>query len=136
VYEIRSEPSTLGGAVGIPSSGVRLLDRLGVFEELSKRAGATMKMALHSSRGAELGELDLAAWSEAKTGYGYLRVKRSDLQDVLLAKAAEEGIQVQYGMRIVSIEASDKQGEIVTFSDGTIDTADLLLGCDVIHSAV
>jgi len=69
-----------------------------------------MKIALHSSHGAELKELDLALRVRLKVGMSI--VKRSDLQDVLLAKAAEEGMQVQFGMRIISIKASDKQGEI------------------------
>jgi 2-polyprenyl-6-methoxyphenol hydroxylase-like FAD-dependent oxidoreductase len=90
---------------------------------------------VHSSWGQELGEFDTATWSEAKTGYGYFRVKRTDLQVVLLERAQTEGIQIHYGKRIISIQAND-DGETITFSDGTGDSADLLLGCDGIHSSV
>jgi hypothetical protein len=69
-----------------------------------------MKIALHSSHGAALRELDLALRVRLRVGMSI--VKRSDLQDVLLAKAAEEGMQVQFGIWIISIKASDKQGEI------------------------
>ena len=78
----------------------------------------------------------MAFWSEAKTGYGYFRVMRTDLQNVLLQKAQKEGIQIRYGKQIVSIQAKDDEGETVRFSDGTADTADLILGCDGIHSSV
>ncbi|KAJ4329000.1 hypothetical protein N0V84_000572 [Fusarium piperis] len=36
LYEIRPEPKTLGGAIGIQPNGLRLLDRLGVSDELHK----------------------------------------------------------------------------------------------------
>lgn len=32
-YELRPEPTTLGGAIGILSSGLRLLHRLGVYDK-------------------------------------------------------------------------------------------------------
>lgn len=31
VYEIRSEPTTLGGAVQLPPNGLRLIERLGLL---------------------------------------------------------------------------------------------------------
>jgi 2-polyprenyl-6-methoxyphenol hydroxylase-like FAD-dependent oxidoreductase len=79
----------------------------------------------------------MAAWSEAKTGYGYMRVKRAVLGEVLLQKITEEGpgIQVRWGKRVVEVQ-EDGNGAIVMFEDGTKDTADLVLGCDGIHSAI
>lgn len=135
IYEIRSIPSTLGGAIGIPCNGVRLLDRLGVYQALVGRATMTKAMILYSSQGKELGEIELGAWSTAKTGYGYMRVKRTDLQDVLVDSVQKEGIQIHYG-KVLSAVEENESGVTVTFSDGTTDTADLLLGCDGIHSSV
>ncbi|GFF60512.1 predicted protein [Aspergillus lentulus] len=37
VYELRPEPTTFGGAVNIPSNGLRLIDRLGLYEKLCSR---------------------------------------------------------------------------------------------------
>jgi 2-polyprenyl-6-methoxyphenol hydroxylase-like FAD-dependent oxidoreductase len=83
-----------------------------------------------------LGEFDIGSWSEEKTGYSVMRVRRSDLQDVLLDAVREEGIQVHYSRQVVRIEEKDDGGIAATFSDGAIETADLLLGCDGIHSTV
>jgi len=135
IYEIRPEPTTLGGAIIIPCNGTRLLDRLGVYEALLLRAPQDLKTALYSSQGSLLGETKLGTWSAEKTGYGHMRVRRADLQDVLLQALQEEGIQVQYNKQPVGIKEND-DGVAVTFSDSTTYTADILLGCDGIHSSV
>jgi 2-polyprenyl-6-methoxyphenol hydroxylase-like FAD-dependent oxidoreductase len=135
VYEIRTEPTTLGGSIGIPSNGLRLLQRMGVYEELLARGSKSSTTMLHSSQGTDLGGIDMVSWSEKKTGFGYLRIKRTDLVDVLTDATQKRGIPIYYGKQVVAIEEGD-QGVTVTFSDGTADTGDLLLGCDGIHSRV
>ncbi|KAK1763183.1 hypothetical protein QBC33DRAFT_598654 [Phialemonium atrogriseum] len=37
VYEVRDAPTSLGGAVMVPCNGLRLLDRLGLYDELARR---------------------------------------------------------------------------------------------------
>lgn len=54
---------------------------------------------------------------------------------VLCAATDKAGIKIHYSKSIVGIEQKD-QGVTATFSDGTFATADFLLGCDGIHSAV
>ncbi|KAI5922990.1 hypothetical protein F4810DRAFT_720629 [Camillea tinctor] len=125
VYEIRQEPTSLGGAIGIPSNGLRLLYRLGLFNKLLTKGAETPKLVMHSTK----------AWSKEKTGFGYVRVRRADLMDVLLEAVREAGIPVHYGKHIVGI--TEANGEITSFfSDGTSNAADFLLGCDGIHSTV
>lgn len=79
--------------------------------------------------------MDLATWSKDKTGFGYVRIKRGDLMEVLLEAAEAANIEIHYGKRITSIE---EKGDQVTarFEDGTDDTGDILIGCDGIHSKV
>lgn len=135
VYEVRPEPSTLGGAIIVPCNGIRLLDLLGVYDKISLLAPKIVTSAAYSSHGTKLGELELGTWSATKTGYKSMRIRRTDLQNVLLDKVRQLGIPVCFGKRIVAIEEQD-DGVEVTFSDGTSDTAHLLLGCDGIHSSV
>lgn len=134
VYEIRPEPITLGGAVAIPCNGLRLLDRLGLYESILTWAAQTPKITVYSSNGDILGAVDVS-WGEQKTGYGGIRVKREDLQDVLLEATRKEQIPIHDAKQMVSIQEDD-HGVTVTFSDGTMETADLLLGRDGIHSSV
>ncbi|KAK1670999.1 hypothetical protein BDP55DRAFT_732614 [Colletotrichum godetiae] len=135
VYEIRRQPTTLGGAIGIPSNGLRLLDRLGLYNDVAARGALTPKLVLYALKGCVMGEMDLSSWSEQQTGFGYLRVQRTDLMDVLLGAAKQADIQIHYGKALEKIEEQDNT-VTARFADGTADTADFLLGCDGIHSAV
>lgn len=125
----------MGGAIGIPSNGTRLLHRLGVYDELLTRGSSRSSVVMHTERGTILGESDVVGAAKEATGFGYMRIKRTDLLDVFLKAVDNAGIPVHYNKRLVSITDQD-DGVKVTFSDGTVDTADLLLGCDGIHSAV
>ncbi|OQD86576.1 hypothetical protein PENANT_c007G04249 [Penicillium antarcticum] len=137
IYELRPEPTTLGGAIAILSNGLRLFDRLGVYDDLLRYGYAGSKLTLHSMRGGVVGAQDAVGWARHMTGFGYLRIRRVDLVGVLLKAARREGIEVRFGMKMKGIE--DLHGDLgikVLFEDGSCDTADLLLGCDGIHSQV
>ncbi|KAH8702508.1 FAD binding domain protein [Talaromyces proteolyticus] len=135
IYEIRPEPTTLGGAIGIPSNGLRLLYKLGLWDALRDRGAETSTVSVHAIKGHVIGNMDMASWSREKTGFGYLRIRRVDLMEVLYDEARKAGIPICFSKHLTGIE-EDNQGITVTFSDGTSDKADLLLGCDGIHSMV
>ncbi|CEL00966.1 hypothetical protein ASPCAL00558 [Aspergillus calidoustus] len=136
VYEITPEPTTLGGAIEIPSNGLRLLHRLGLYDSLRLRGAETSDLVLHSINGNVIGKTDLASWSRDKTGFGYLRIRRTSLMDVFYDAAKRADIPIHFGKRLVAITESSEGFITATFDDGTSDTADFLLGCDGIHSAV
>lgn len=92
-------------------------------------------MVVHSLQGTIVGTMDVVSWSKDKTGFGYLRIRRVDLMDILLEAVESAGISVSYGKKLTNIEEKDNQ-VIASFADGLKDTADLVLGCDGIHSAV
>ncbi|KAI1016403.1 hypothetical protein LB503_010467 [Fusarium chuoi] len=135
IYELRPAPSTLGSAIGIMPNGLRLLDRLGVYSELKKRGSSHSNMTIHSLKGGVLGRRDMVSAAKEQTGYGYMRIKRTDLLDTLLEAVAEAGIALHYNKSLISITES-ADSVTATFSDGTSDTADFILGCDGIHSVV
>ncbi|KFA55628.1 hypothetical protein S40293_10046 [Stachybotrys chartarum IBT 40293] len=135
VYELRPEPTTLGGAVGIPPNGMRLLDRLGVHNKIISRGSSSSLLTIHSMKGHVLVEGDMVGAAKKEIGYGYVRIKRTDLLDVLLDEAENAKIPVRYNKQLTTIDDGDAGVEI-RFSDGTTDLADILIGCDGIHSAV
>ncbi|KAL5692837.1 hypothetical protein EMGR_005549 [Emarellia grisea] len=135
IYEIRSEPSTLGGAIGIPSNGLRLLHRLGLWDAVQGRGAETSTLSLHGIKGQVIGQMDMTSWGRQKTGFGYLRIRRTDLMDVLYEAARRADIPIHFGKRLTHI-VEDDQTVTVAFSDGSSDHADLLLGSDGIHSTV
>ncbi|KAK7413090.1 hypothetical protein QQX98_008038 [Neonectria punicea] len=135
VYELRQETTTLGGAIAIPSNGLRLLHRLGLYDRILAKGAETSNLVLHSLKGKTMGEMSMISWSKERTGFGYVRIRRADIMDVLLDAAEKASIPVVYGKKLQSIEENDG---IITalFINGTHDTADFLLGCDGIHSSV
>ncbi|UNI24926.1 hypothetical protein JDV02_010642 [Purpureocillium takamizusanense] len=114
---------------------MRLLHRLGLHDELLSRGSSHSRFVLHSVQGAILGEQDMVGAVREKMGFGYLRIKRTDLLDVLLRATTKARIPVHYGKRLTAVEDTDS-GVTITFADGTTDSADILLGCDGIHSSV
>ncbi|KAJ5160077.1 uncharacterized protein N7482_007081 [Penicillium canariense] len=135
LYELRSEPTTLGGAIGILPNGLRLLHRLGVYEKAVARGFSSSNMTLHSLQGNIVAQQDYVGWAREKTGFGYLRIKRTDLVDVLLEAVQQMNIPIHFNTRLTTIEESDLSVKVV-FEDGSTDTADMLIGCDGIHSFV
>lgn len=55
--------------------------------------------------------------------------------DILLEAVNDAGIPICFDKRVTRID-EDADGVTVTFKDGSTDTADILLGCDGIHSYV
>lgn len=135
LYEIRQTPTTLGGAIGIPANGLRLLHKLGLYDEAVAKGSLTTSLILHALNGSHMGEIDMSSWSKQQTGFGYLRIRRTDFMDVLLNAAESEDIFIHFGKTLTHIEEKDHQ-VTAHFADGTTDTADFLLGCDGIHSSV
>ena len=135
IFELRPQPVTLGGAIAIPTNGLRLLERLGLYSKVLARAAETPDIVLHSSRGAVMGKISAVHWSKQMTGFGMVRILRSDLMSILLAAADEADIKIVYGADLEGIEETNS-GVTASFKDGTQAHGDLLLGCDGIHSAV
>lgn len=144
MYELREattepkptqEHSLGGGALGILPNGLRLLHRLGLYEKLLSRGSSNSRVVIRSIDGSVLGEQDVVGWAREQTGFGQLRIKRSDVLAELLEAVQTAGITVQYGKTLTAIEEHEDSITAV-FADGTRDSGDILLGCDGIHSSV
>ncbi|KAL5355883.1 hypothetical protein BJX96DRAFT_171081 [Aspergillus floccosus] len=137
IYEVRNpDAAGIGGSLGIPANGLRTLHRLGLWEMMLPRGVEISKTILHSTSGSILREVDVATEPKQKTGFGYFRINRVDLMECLRDAAQNCQVPIHYGKQVTSIDDHGGDSVTVTFSDGTSDTASLLLGCDGIHSAV
>lgn len=135
VYELRDQPTVRGGAVIIQPNGLRLFHRLGLYDAMCQRGFAAENLNLHSIQGHTIGKADYVGWTKEQIGFGYMRIKRIDLVDVLKIRAEEEGIQILFSKRISGIEDTE-EGVTVSFEDGDVQSADMVIGCDGIHSWV
>ena len=128
VYELRSEPSTMGGAINMTPNGVSLLEHLGIKDVPGCPCS---KMEVNSLRhGAKLGEVPLSSpRGPAK------RMLRADLQKILLGEVESLAVAVSFGSQLSGVQELDSGMEL-QFEDGTKHKHDFVLGCDGIFSAV
>ncbi|KAF2817751.1 FAD/NAD(P)-binding domain-containing protein [Mytilinidion resinicola] len=134
VFEIRSEPTTIGGAINLTPNALRYLDYLRVLPRLLRKGCEVYHIDVISQRtGANLGRIDFDKVEKFK--HRALRILRADLLEALLEELEESGVKVQYSKRIESVLERD-DGVEATFDDGTTVVGDMLLGCDGIHSSV
>jgi 2-polyprenyl-6-methoxyphenol hydroxylase-like FAD-dependent oxidoreductase len=82
-----------------------------------------------------MGQYEHVSWSKSTTGFGYVRIRRADLMHILYEELEVAVIRIFFGKSLLEIEESNDK-ITAKFADNTSDTADLLLGCDGLHSAV
>lgn len=140
VAEIRNQPSTIGGAVGLTPNALRCLHNLGVLEHIRRRQyGIDIDQidlfTIHS--GAKLGEIKFIGPSGEGVGdpkLKGLRIMRADLMRALLdAIEATDNITIEYDRKADQIDPEADKVR-VSFADGSSISIDLVLGCDGIHS--
>jgi 2-polyprenyl-6-methoxyphenol hydroxylase-like FAD-dependent oxidoreductase len=134
IFEIRPEPASIGGAVGLTPNAIRYLDHLDVLSRIEPQSCEVSSIEIYALRTAsKLSDLDfndVKRWQ-----FRARRVKRGTLLKTLLDKVEESGLRVQYGKRASAVEQTDK-GVHVSFEDETVAHGDVLVGADGIHSFV
>ena len=131
VYEQAPEIGEIGAGVLIGPNSVRLLHRLGlaaVIDEVGGWVGEGSTYYRHDgTKVAPVMTTDSSGWAAM---YG---MHRADLVDVL--RRAVPGRRVHPGHRAVSF-AQDTEKARVTFENGAVAEADVVIGADGIHSAM
>jgi salicylate hydroxylase len=134
IYELREGAATIGGAINLTPNALRVLDHFGVLEKAMECGCPCEKIEMFSvATGRRLGELPFG--SVELHGYSSLRICRTDLQQLMLSAVQDAGIEVQYNKKLTAVEEAEDSITAI-FEDGTSASADILLGCDGIHSAV
>lgn len=140
VYEAAPDIKPLGVGINLLPHAVRVLDGLGLLDELGKVGVTTKESAFYSAHGQFV-------YSEPAGRYaGYkwpqFSIHRGDLQAVLLQAVRERiGLDAIVANRRCAGFDQDEQGVTLRFVDaaGTAQApvrAKLLVGCDGIHSAI
>lgn len=131
IIELRSCLQTIGGAINLTPIAMRYIDYLGAGKRLRERAvnleNGIDYVSIRS--GKRIGNI----WG----GIGAVRVARHRLVESLLQTVTEEysdTVHIQWDRRVAEISQSESN-VVVRFEDGGTLTADVLLGCDGLHSA-
>jgi len=130
VLEQSPEIAEVGAGLQISPNGARVLDALGLGQELRQRAVSAQAVQLCDYRGGEILRLDL---SETGQG-GYHFLHRADLIDILAEGARSAGVRIRLLQRITGVAAGARPR--VDLASGAGFDADLVIGADGLHSVV
>jgi salicylate hydroxylase len=134
VYEQAAKFGRVGAGINLTPNAVRVLDHLGAGRPLRNASSfPTYRVSRVWDSGEETSRLRMGDAAEQKYGSPQLTVHRADLLSALEALVPESS--VKFGRRFVTcVDAGD--GVELRFQDGSAERADLLIGCDGIHSPV
>ena len=135
VYEQASQYREIGAGVAIGVNAAKLLHHLGLRENLNAIAGDRNGVWISFRRYDDAAEILTIPADDSKV-IRQLSVHRAELLDVLCAAVKERNAAVLHtGKRCESVTQNGNEATAV-FQDGTSATADLVVGCDGIHSVV
>ncbi len=136
IYEQAAELTEIGAAVALSANATRELRRLGVLDAVMAASTEPSELIFRDGRdGRRVAAHDVHAGLAYQTRFGapYCGIHRAALQTALAAAHGSAGLHL--GMRLVSI-AEQPAGIALTFEDGTITEADLVVGADGVRSVV
>lgn len=139
VFERSEYPSTSGGAVNLTPKAQWHLAHLGVMEELDRMGtygGADIDaiQVFPMTSAHPIGSFDFThRTGNSYSGYKGRRVMRVVLLTAMISVAERAKVEFVYGKKITGGKEIDEKA-IINFQDGSESSADLVLGCDGVHS--
>ena len=131
VYEQAQQLGEVGAGIGVAPNGLRMYERLGLREKIEDVAARYGDGSVYyRADGALIGDMTT---TDSSGNYFTLGLHRADFVGVLASALPADAIRT--GHRLVRVE---EEADEVTleFANGTIETADLVIGADGIHSVV
>ena len=135
VYEQAEKLTEVGAGLVLSPNAVRLVRALGQFEQFREQA-VQLEVGFEFRRWADGRVLSAQTFGtevERRFGEGCFVVHRADLMDVVRCVVPESAIRLR--SRCVEVRQGNDEVELI-FADGTIATADVVIGADGVHSAV
>lgn len=137
VLERATEIAEIGAGIQISPNGFKVLDRLGLGDDLRSVAYEPEILGLRiGATGKTIFEVPMKGVMHARYDAPYLQVHRADLISVLHnALDAEAPGAIRTGAEVPGY-AQDGAGVTTTLASGETMQGDLLVGADGIHSAI
>lgn len=137
LLERASEFTEIGAGLQFGPNATRMLDRLGLYDELVRTAVLPRCAVMRHARTAEpLTLLDLDESFVDRYGYPYVVVHRGDLLAILVDACRREPLIHLENDKTVVEAWSDAESAGVRCEDGSLYRTELLVGADGLHSVV
>ncbi len=136
VVEKSRQFGEIGAGLQIAPNASRILERLGVMDDVRKTAVFPARMVfLDAVTGERVRYFDLGKPFLERYGHPYFVMHRGDLLDALLAGCrANKLITLEPGKELASLEDLGS-GVRATFADGSAYECEALIGADGLHSS-
>jgi 2-polyprenyl-6-methoxyphenol hydroxylase-like FAD-dependent oxidoreductase len=128
VHERSSALRASGNGLPIFENGLRILEALGLGDDVSARGHQLNRWVICRSTGQQIVEYD----PYLATGGRIVMFQRQTLIDLLAAAAVAAGVKISVGSKVVGAERAG----VVLLEGGERLEADLVIGADGIHSIV
>ncbi|MEM9537606.1 MAG: FAD-dependent urate hydroxylase HpxO [Cyanobacteria bacterium P01_E01_bin.45] len=132
VYDRVRELRPAGAGISLWSNGVKVLNRLGLGQEIASIGGPMHRMSYLTKTGDVLNDFSLQPIVEA-VGQCPYPVARTDLQRMLLTAVGPDTVRLN--SNCVAVE-QDADSVTAIFADGRRVTGDVLVAADGTHSAI
>jgi FAD-dependent urate hydroxylase len=126
VYEQIRENKPVGAAISVWSNGVKVLNYLGLGEQVAELGGRMDAMAYRWLDGRTMCDFSLQPVT-AQTGQRPYPLARAELQAMLMDSWGRD--RIRFGMRMVELDTRPEQAR-ATFDDGTTATGDAVIVAD------
>lgn len=134
VFEQASEMREVGAAVALAANGTRLLERLGLGDELAAVSTEPTELIHRDGRdGRRIAAHPVRGWYRDRFGAPFYGLHRVELQRILGTAWGDDGLHL--GARLDGLH-DQPDGVALEFSSGYTAEADLVVGADGVHSAV
>jgi 2-polyprenyl-6-methoxyphenol hydroxylase-like FAD-dependent oxidoreductase len=127
VFEAYPRAENIGGGMQIAPNGMRVLEQIGLAEEILANGVASDEFSLENQHGKRLGVVTNGP--AEKYGLPAVQIARSAAHRTLLAEAERRGIAIAYGKRLRRLRRQGS-GLAVEFEDGAWAEGSVLIGAD------
>lgn len=134
IYEQAPQLSEVGAGIGIRPKTIRYMQDWNVYKDVEKVTVHTDFMNLYSGQGKLFHKEQWPVLTEDPSDDGYARfVHRADLLDALILNIPQEKIKLSHvASKVENLGTTSK----ITFTNGEVIEADLVIGADGIRSVV
>lgn len=131
VYERVTENKPVGAAISVWSNGVKCLNYLGLEQQTARLGGIVETMSYAEAHSGEtMCRISMQPLIE-QVGHRPYPIARAELQQMLMEAYGID--EIHFGMKMVEV-ANQDGAATATFADGTIASADILIGADGANS--